>query len=138
MRSPSLKPTRLPPSFTRDSISTFTIFILPLFILALIALYNELTPSLSSTITKVESVGVGIIMANHNALNVFKKPLAVFSKEPVTGFYRDGFCRVGKEDGGNHAVAGVLKYLSPFPPLPLSLPPIIDNSDSVVQACILG
>ena len=45
-------------------------------------------------------------MANHNALNVFKKPLAVFSKEPVTGFYRDGFCRVGKEDGGNHAVAG--------------------------------
>ena len=43
---------------------------------------------------------------SNNSLNVFKKPLALFSKEPLTGFYRDGYCRVGKEDGGNHAVAG--------------------------------
>lgn len=26
----------------------------------------------------------------------------------MTGFYRDGYCRVGSEDGGNHAVAGML------------------------------
>ncbi|KAL2054211.1 hypothetical protein ABVK25_005352 [Lepraria finkii] len=26
----------------------------------------------------------------------------------MTGFYRDGYCRVGPEDVGNHAVAGVL------------------------------
>ncbi|KAI4166003.1 MAG: hypothetical protein LQ342_000434 [Letrouitia transgressa] len=26
----------------------------------------------------------------------------------MTGFYRDGYCRVGAEDRGNHAVAGVL------------------------------
>ena len=26
----------------------------------------------------------------------------------MTGFYRDGYCRVGAEDGGNHAVAGLL------------------------------
>lgn len=26
----------------------------------------------------------------------------------MTGFYRDGFCRVGPEDYGNHAVAGVV------------------------------
>ena len=37
---------------------------------------------------------------------VFKKPLGLFSKEPTTGFYRDGYCRTGPEDGGNHAVAG--------------------------------
>ena len=26
----------------------------------------------------------------------------------MTGFYRDGYCRSGPEDGGNHAVAGLL------------------------------
>ncbi|KAI4159020.1 MAG: hypothetical protein L6R39_000445 [Caloplaca ligustica] len=45
--------------------------------------------------------------SNHN-LNVLKKPLALFSQSPMTGFYRDGYCRVGPEDTGNHAVAGVL------------------------------
>ncbi|KAL8945957.1 MAG: hypothetical protein Q9222_007581 [Ikaeria aurantiellina] len=45
--------------------------------------------------------------SNHN-LNVFKKPLALFSKSPMTGFYRDGYCRSGPDDAGNHAVAGVL------------------------------
>ena len=39
---------------------------------------------------------------------VFKKPLALFSTSPMTGFYRDGYCRVGAEDGGNHAVAGLV------------------------------
>lgn len=34
----------------------------------------------------------------------------------MTGFYRDGYCRVGAEDGGNHAVAG--KSPGPPPPLP--------------------
>ena len=26
----------------------------------------------------------------------------------MTGFYRDGYCRTGPEDGGNHAVAGLV------------------------------
>ena len=105
MRSPSLKPTSpyMPPTFARDSFSTFLIFILPLFVLALVALYKEIT---LTTNTTTSTTGIAN-MANHNALNVFKKPLAVFSKEPLTGFYRDGYCRVGAEDGGNHAVAGM-------------------------------
>ncbi|EXJ90092.1 hypothetical protein A1O3_03161 [Capronia epimyces CBS 606.96] len=41
-------------------------------------------------------------------LNVFKRPLAFFSDRPVTGFYRDGYCRTGAADFGNHAVAGVV------------------------------
>jgi len=41
-------------------------------------------------------------------LNVFKKPLALFSKSPMTGFYRDGYCRSGAADFGNHAVAGIV------------------------------
>ncbi|MCJ1361752.1 hypothetical protein MMC16_000852 [Acarospora aff. strigata] len=40
--------------------------------------------------------------------NVYKKPLALFSQKPMTGFYRDGYCRTGPEDKGNHAVAAVV------------------------------
>jgi uncharacterized protein (DUF2237 family) len=39
---------------------------------------------------------------------VFKKPLALFSTKPMTGFYRDGYCRSGAADYGNHAVAGIV------------------------------
>jgi len=39
---------------------------------------------------------------------VFKQPLAFFSNQPVTGYYRDGYCRTGAADYGNHAVAGVV------------------------------
>ena len=30
----------------------------------------------------------------------------------MTGFYRDGYCRVGPEDRGNHAVAGKTSFYS--------------------------
>ena len=40
--------------------------------------------------------------------SVFKKPLSHFSKSPMTGFYRDGYCRSGPQDFGNHAVAGIV------------------------------
>ena len=39
---------------------------------------------------------------------VFKQPLALFSKKPLTGFHRDGYCRTGAGDFGNHAVAGIV------------------------------
>lgn len=115
MRSPSLKATSpyMLPSFARDSLFTFLIFILPLFVLALVALYREVT---HTTGTNTSTTGIAN-MANHNALNVFKKPLAIFSKEPLTGFYRDGYCRVGAEDGGNHAVAGTIHLLSSYLPI---------------------
>ena len=40
--------------------------------------------------------------------SVFKKPLSLFSTKPMTGFYRDGYCRSGASDFGNHAVAGIV------------------------------
>lgn len=43
-----------------------------------------------------------------SGVNVFKKPLALFSRQPMTGFYRDGYCRSGAADFGNHAVAAVV------------------------------
>merc|ERR1711974_449378 len=44
----------------------------------------------------------------HQSLNVFKKPLGLFSKQPMTGFYRNGYCDVGPDDTGNHSVAATL------------------------------
>ncbi len=38
------------------------------------------------------------------ALNVLGEPLAACSTDPVTGFYRNGFCSAGPEDAGRHLV----------------------------------
>lgn len=36
--------------------------------------------------------------------NVLGKPLAACCNDPMTGFYRDGFCRTGPGDTGVHTV----------------------------------
>ena len=40
--------------------------------------------------------------------NVFGEPLTPCCHHPVTGFYRDGFCRVGVEDPGIHGVCAMV------------------------------
>ncbi|KAI1879133.1 hypothetical protein JX265_003310 [Neoarthrinium moseri] len=42
------------------------------------------------------------------SLNVLKQPLKLFSTQPMTGFYRDGYCHTSAQDHGNHAVAGIV------------------------------
>jgi len=37
-------------------------------------------------------------------LNVLQKELVSCGKNPVTGYYRDGFCATGDDDGGVHVV----------------------------------
>ncbi len=39
-----------------------------------------------------------------NQLNVFGQPLEHCCRDPVTGFYRDGFCHTGPQDSGTHTV----------------------------------
>ncbi|KIS70595.1 uncharacterized protein UMAG_10871 [Mycosarcoma maydis] len=41
-------------------------------------------------------------------LNVFGRPLGQCGTDPVTGFYRDGYCNTGPADGGSHTVAAVV------------------------------
>ncbi|NDG84325.1 MAG: DUF2237 domain-containing protein [Proteobacteria bacterium] len=36
--------------------------------------------------------------------NVLGEPLSLCSKSPMAGFYRNGFCETGPDDGGLHAV----------------------------------
>ena len=40
--------------------------------------------------------------------NVLGKPLEICSADPLTGFYRDGCCRTGREDKGMHTVCVVM------------------------------
>jgi uncharacterized protein (DUF2237 family) len=41
-------------------------------------------------------------------LNVLGGSLEVCSLEPLTGFYRDGFCNTGPDDVGSHTVCAVV------------------------------
>lgn len=41
-------------------------------------------------------------------LNVLGEPLTPCCHSPKTGFYRDGFCRVGPEDTGVHAICAIM------------------------------
>ncbi len=43
-----------------------------------------------------------------NAINVIGTPLQLCGCQPVTGFYRDGFCHTGSEDLGKHTVCAVM------------------------------
>ena len=40
--------------------------------------------------------------------NVHGEPLEVCSLDPLTGFYRDGYCNTGPEDLGSHTVCTVV------------------------------
>lgn len=40
--------------------------------------------------------------------NVLGTALSACCYEPKTGFYRDGFCKTGKEDSGTHVVCAIM------------------------------
>lgn len=42
------------------------------------------------------------------ANNVFGRPLAVCSQEPMTGFFRDGCCNTTGDDVGMHTICAVM------------------------------
>jgi len=49
-----------------------------------------------------------IAMAIDAAKNVSGGPLQICGSSPLTGFYRDGYCRTGNEDSGSHVVAAAV------------------------------
>lgn len=42
------------------------------------------------------------------ATNVFGQPLLPCCFNPLTGFYRDGYCRTGTDDTGTHTVCAIM------------------------------
>ena len=49
-------------------------------------------------------------MTNKNQiqLNVLGEKIEVCSCEPMTGWFRDGFCNYDNNDGGNHSICCVM------------------------------
>ncbi len=45
---------------------------------------------------------------NKNEKNVLGTALQVAGTDPVTGFYRNGFCSTGDDDAGVHVIAAVI------------------------------
>lgn len=40
--------------------------------------------------------------------NVFGEPIQICSKDPITGFYRNGCCDSGEDDQGDHMVCAIM------------------------------
>ena len=47
-------------------------------------------------------------MARHENVNVVGGELLSCSRDPMTGFYRDGCCATGSEDAGSHTVCAIV------------------------------
>ena len=47
-------------------------------------------------------------MIKQTNLNVLGEPLVVCGCDPLTGFYRDGNCRTGQSDAGQHTVCAIM------------------------------
>lgn len=83
----------------------------PFLLVALLALFIPFIftiPGLAQVQNVFIRSSVAERMSSSNPLNVFRQPLALFSRQPMTGFHRDGYCRTGAADFGNHAVAGIV------------------------------
>jgi uncharacterized protein len=52
--------------------------------------------------------GVSMAESKTESKNVLGEKLKLNTTEPMTGFYRDGFCRTGAEDSGSHVVAAIV------------------------------
>lgn len=47
-------------------------------------------------------------MKGKNQRNIFGEPLQLCSLDPLTGYYRDGYCNTGADDFGSHTIACVI------------------------------
>ena len=72
---------------------------------------REKTNIISYIITTLLLVGTHDLMAVNNILG---EPLALCGRDPVTGYFRDGYCNTTDEDHGTHVVCAVVteKFLS--------------------------
>jgi uncharacterized protein (DUF2237 family) len=52
--------------------------------------------------------GAAVSPEPSNELNVLGGPLEACGRDPLTGFYRDGYCSTGPEDLGSHTVCAVV------------------------------
>lgn len=69
---------------------------------------GHVVPALSRNVKVTQWYRASIwlpINSAHRIKLVFKKPLALHSTSPMTGYLRNGYCEVPASDYGNHSVA---------------------------------
>lgn len=66
--------------------------------------YDKFHKIYLKNVWRVDSVFKIIHRAGGKQLNIFEKPLEVCSKNPLTGYYRDGYCKTDSTDFGSHTV----------------------------------
>ena len=47
-------------------------------------------------------------MSEEEQLNIFNEPLEACSFDPVTGFFRSGWCETSEQDTGSHTVCAIM------------------------------
>ena len=47
-------------------------------------------------------------MSEEDQLNIFNEPLEACSFDPVTGFFRSGWCETSEQDTGSHTVCAIM------------------------------
>ena len=55
-----------------------------------------------------KKINIELNMKINNNKNVLGTELQCCSKEPITGFFRDGYCKTNSSDQGSHVVASII------------------------------
>ena len=75
-------------------------------------LYDPVTQICLNRYWRIDSIKQTDIEHFESDLNIDNTPLEICSLNPLTGFYRDGYCKTGKKDYGTHTVCA--KVTKPF------------------------
>jgi uncharacterized protein len=86
--------------------------ILPIFLLLCVIVNaqnkkNKSTPGCGPTIANTKNIKMKNLVKK-DELNVLGSALQIAGTDPMTGFYRDGFCSTGVNDAGIHVVAAIV------------------------------
>jgi uncharacterized protein len=68
---------------------------------------NNSTPGCGPTMAKSKSIKMKNLIKKEEQ-NVLGGALQIAGTDPITGFYRDGFCSTGVNDAGIHVVAAIV------------------------------
>lgn len=78
----------------------------------LVSIFLIISFSCSSSLNRKESCNTNGIATNismeNDALNIYGQPLGSCCTDPMTGFYRNGFCQTGRDDYGTHIACAVV------------------------------
>jgi uncharacterized protein (DUF2237 family) len=69
---------------------------------------TKLLISIIILISLIKGLNLGEALSMKKELNVLGGELKLHCTNPMTGFYRDGYCRTGDDDRGSHVMAAIV------------------------------